>query len=102
MPANTNFFQRSTAVSLPFFRIVIDQKGSGDVWLRGKQRRGDHKGKQCCERAVIAQEREMLQQKLDEIIAFECMFCGEVMIKSIHTSFITPEDEANEGSEWAI
>ncbi|CAH0484995.1 unnamed protein product [Peronospora farinosa] len=25
-----------------------------------------------------------------------------VMIKSIHTPFITPEDEANEGGEWAI
>jgi hypothetical protein len=47
-------------------------------------------------------EREMVQQKLDEIVAAECIFCGEVMIKSIHVPFITDEDEAREGAEWRI
>ncbi|CAK4621311.1 hypothetical protein LEN26_021232 [Aphanomyces euteiches] len=47
-------------------------------------------------------ERELIQQKLDEIVAAECIFCGEVMIKSIHAPFITDEDEAREGAEWRI
>ncbi|EQC35886.1 hypothetical protein SDRG_06635 [Saprolegnia diclina VS20] len=47
-------------------------------------------------------ERELVQQKLDEIVASECIFCGEVMIKSIHLPFITDEDEAREGAEWRI
>ncbi|OQR96192.1 vacuolar protein sorting-associated protein 18 [Thraustotheca clavata] len=47
-------------------------------------------------------ERELVQQKLDEIIASECIFCGEVMIKSIHLPFITEDDEAREGAEWQI
>uniref|UniRef100_M4BA20 Uncharacterized protein n=1 Tax=Hyaloperonospora arabidopsidis (strain Emoy2) TaxID=559515 RepID=M4BA20_HYAAE len=42
------------------------------------------KAKSAAKEQSIAQEREMVQQKLDEIVAFECMFCGEVMIKSIH------------------
>ncbi|KAF0697671.1 Aste57867_11642 [Aphanomyces stellatus] len=46
-------------------------------------------------------EREMVQQKLDEIVAAECIFCGEVMIKSIHLPFITEEDEAREGADWS-
>ncbi|RHY78201.1 hypothetical protein DYB34_002015, partial [Aphanomyces astaci] len=44
-------------------------------------------------------ERDVVQLKLDEIVAAECIFCGEVMIKSIHTPFITDEDEAREGAD---
>ncbi|CCI41742.1 unnamed protein product [Albugo candida] len=50
----------------------------------------------------LAQEKEIVQQKLDDIIASECIFCGDIMIKSIHTPFLTPEDEAKEGADWAI
>ena len=47
-------------------------------------------------------ERDVLQHQLDEIIASECIFCGEVMIQSITMPFVTTEEWANEGSDWVI
>jgi hypothetical protein len=90
MPSSTNMFQRSLAAAIPF--------------LKEKQNRNNNNAKDDPEsnQQNLAQERDMVQQKLDEIIASECIFCGEAMIKSIHQPFITPEDEEREGAEWKI
>uniref|UniRef100_A0AAV1V4J9 Pep3/Vps18 beta-propeller domain-containing protein n=2 Tax=Peronospora matthiolae TaxID=2874970 RepID=A0AAV1V4J9_9STRA len=101
MPASTNFFQRPLS-AFPFLNLSSSEKEAMTPGSEGSSAATTAKAKSAAKEQSIAQEREMVQQKLDEIIASECMFCGEVMIKSIHTPFITPEDEANEGSEWAI
>ncbi|KAE8911732.1 Vacuolar protein sorting-associated protein 18 [Phytophthora fragariae] len=101
MPASTNFFQRPLS-AFPFLNLSSSEKEVMTPGAEGISVAATAKAKNAAKVQSIAQEREMVQQKLDEIIASECIFCGEVMIKSIHTPFITPEDEANEGSEWAI
>lgn len=45
-------------------------------------------------------ERELVQSKLDSIVASECIYCGEVMIKTITMPFITQDDEEREGADW--
>lgn len=97
MPATTNFFQRPLS-AIPFLNLTTSEKEAMNP-------NGDAANATSASDAAkqsIAQEREMVQQKLDEIIASECIFCGEVMIKSIHTPFITPDDELSEGAEWKI
>ncbi|KAG6576402.1 Vacuolar protein sorting-associated protein 18 [Phytophthora cinnamomi] len=101
MPASTNFFQRPLS-AFPFLNLSSSEKEVMTPGAEGSSAAATAKAKNAAKEQSIAQEREMVQQKLDEIIASECIFCGEVMIKSIHTPFITPEDEANEGSEWTI
>lgn len=97
LPASTNFFQRPLS-SFPFLNLTSGDKENNDANAKNASKAtADAAAKQ-----ALAQEREMVQQKLDEIIASECLFCGEVMIKSIHLPFITPEDEMQEGSEWTI
>ncbi|RLN02542.1 hypothetical protein BBJ28_00014298 [Nothophytophthora sp. Chile5] len=101
MPTTTNFFQRPLA-AFPFLNLTSSEKEVMTPGAEGASAASTAKAKNAAKEQSIAQEREMVQQKLDEIIASECIFCGEVMIKSIHTPFITPEDEASEGSEWTI
>uniref|UniRef100_A0AAV1VIA3 Uncharacterized protein n=1 Tax=Peronospora matthiolae TaxID=2874970 RepID=A0AAV1VIA3_9STRA len=101
MPASTNFFQRPLS-AFPFLNLSSTEKEAMTPGSEGSSAATTAKAKSGAKEQSIAQEREMVQQKLDEIIASECIFCGEVMIKSIHAPFITPEDDANEGSEWAI
>ncbi|KAI8987094.1 Pep3/Vps18/deep orange family-domain-containing protein [Pilobolus umbonatus] len=49
-----------------------------------------------------ASERiEKLRHDLDDIVAQQCIFCGDNMIKSIHLPFITEED-ADIVSSWMI
>lgn len=40
------------------------------------------------------------QEELDDIIASECLYCGEVMIKSIADPFVKPDDV--EVYSWTI
>ncbi|OWZ14612.1 Vacuolar protein sorting-associated protein [Phytophthora megakarya] len=101
MPTSTNFFQRPLS-AFQFLNLSSNEKEVMTPGAEGSSAAATAKAKNAAKEQSIAQEREMVQQKLDEIIASECIFCGEVMIKSIHTPFITPEDEANEGSEWTI
>jgi vacuolar protein sorting-associated protein 18 len=42
-----------------------------------------------------------LQTELDEIIAADCLLCGDIMINSIDTPFID-EDEEAEILAWAL
>lgn len=44
---------------------------------------------------------EQLKEELDDIIASECVLCGEMMIKSIDQPFIGSE-EIDVASSWAI
>ena len=50
----------------------------------------------------IVTERETVQSKLDRIVAPECLYCGEVMIKTITAPFVMPEEAAGEGADWSI
>ncbi|XP_026855194.2 vacuolar protein sorting-associated protein 18 homolog [Electrophorus electricus] len=44
--------------------------------------------------------REQLKSDIDDIIASECAYCGELMIKSIDKPFIDPEKFEEEMSSW--
>lgn len=90
----SNFFQRPLS-TLSFLNLNNAEKDGANGEANAKET-------SAAQQQNLTQEREMVQQKLDEIIASECIFCGEVMIKSIHTPFIAPEDDALEGAEWTI
>lgn len=96
LPARTPFFQRPLA-ALPFLNLSSSEK---DVMTPGHD--GGDGTTAAAKEHALAQERELVQQKLDDMIASECIFCGEVMIKSLHTPFISIEDDWMEGQEWAI
>lgn len=96
LPASGTFFQKPLVSAFPFLNL-----GSGDK-ENAANNGTDAAAAAKAAKQSLAQEREMVQQKLDEIVASECLYCGDVMIKSIHLPFITPEDEQQEGSEWAI
>lgn len=44
--------------------------------------------------------REQIKSDIDDIIASECVYCGELMIKSIDKPFIDPEKFEEEKSSW--
>lgn len=44
---------------------------------------------------------EQLREELDDIVASECVLCGDIMIKSIDQPFIGDE-EIDIASSWAI
>lgn len=98
LPASGNFFQRPLS-AFPFLNLTSGDKENAAV---NSDAAANSSAAAKAAKQSLAQEREMVQQKLDEIVASECLFCGDVMIKSIHLPFITPEDEQQEGSEWAI
>ncbi|XP_055729356.1 vacuolar protein sorting-associated protein 18 homolog isoform X1 [Salvelinus fontinalis] len=44
--------------------------------------------------------REQIKSDIDDIIACECVYCGELMIKSIDKPFIDPQKFEEEKSSW--
>ncbi|MBN3326234.1 VPS18 protein, partial [Atractosteus spatula] len=44
--------------------------------------------------------REQIKSDIDDIIAAECVYCGELMIKSIDKPFIDPQKYEEEKSSW--
>jgi len=44
--------------------------------------------------------REQIKSDMDDIIASECVYCGELMIKSIDKPFIDPQKFEEEKSSW--
>lgn len=44
---------------------------------------------------------ESLRHQLDDIVADQCVVCGDILIHSIHVPFIT-EEEAEIASSWII
>lgn len=49
----------------------------------------------------ITNRIETLRYELDDIVAHQCVMCGDIMINSIHIPFIS-EDEADYAASWAI
>lgn len=44
--------------------------------------------------------REQIKSDIDDIIASECVYCGDLMIKSIDKPFIDPQKFEEEKSSW--
>ena len=44
--------------------------------------------------------REQVRAELDDLIASECVFCGDIMVKSIDKPFIGDEDFERVLAEW--
>ncbi|RWS29735.1 hypothetical protein B4U80_08207 [Leptotrombidium deliense] len=44
--------------------------------------------------------KEQLQNELDDIVSSECLFCGEIMIKSVDMPFIFPEESNSVLEGW--
>lgn len=44
--------------------------------------------------------REKLMNELDDLIASECLFCGEIAIRSVDEPFIDPEDYEQVMNDW--
>nr|XP_023658140.1 vacuolar protein sorting-associated protein 18 homolog [Paramormyrops kingsleyae] len=44
--------------------------------------------------------REQIKSDIDDIVAAECVYCGELMIKSIDKPFINPQKYDEEMSSW--
>lgn len=52
------------------------------------------------EKAITARIED-LRCQLDDIVAHQCVMCGDIMIDSIHVPFIG-EEEADTAASWAI
>ncbi|CAO3584041.1 unnamed protein product [Absidia cylindrospora] len=51
--------------------------------------------------ATMTTTREQLEEELDDIVASECILCGDIMVKSINLPFVNDE-EIDAMNEWAI
>lgn len=51
-------------------------------------------------RAVTEDSVEKLKADQDELVASECVLCGEFMIRSIDQPFITPEEYDDVMKSW--
>ncbi|KAI4319817.1 hypothetical protein MLD38_033371 [Melastoma candidum] len=69
--------------------------------LPGSQARRDQNGGINDEPVTSTTSAEKLRQQLDDAIAGECPFCGELMIREITLPFILPK-EAQEVTSWEI
>lgn len=98
MPTSTKFFHRPL-LAFPYLNLSSGEKEVVTPGIIGVGAVATGKAKKAAKEQSVAQERKMVQQKLNDIIASKCIFWGEVMIKSVHTPFITPENDANKGSE---
>lgn len=46
------------------------------------------------------QSREQIKADIDDIVAAECVYCGELMIRSIDKPFIDPQKYEEEMQSW--
>jgi len=51
---------------------------------------------------VSVNQIDTLKDELDDYIASECIYCGDVMIKSIAEPFISPEDQMDIASWYHL
>lgn len=51
--------------------------------------------------AIRVARSEQLKEELDDIVAGECVLCGEIMIKTIDQPFIG-EDEVDVVMSWSV
>jgi len=47
-----------------------------------------------------ATSRESIKSDIDDVVASECVYCGELMIKSIDKPFIDPQKFEEERASW--
>ena len=45
-------------------------------------------------------KKDMIRAELDDLIASECIHCGDIMIKLIDKPFIEPEEFDKVSQEW--
>lgn len=50
----------------------------------------------------VAEELEKLREELDDLVASECVLCGELMIRSIDQAFIQALEERDEIDSWLL
>lgn len=50
---------------------------------------------------VVVARSEQLKEELDDIVASECLLCGDFMIKTIDAPFVS-EDEGELTAGWAV
>lgn len=51
-------------------------------------------------KGIAATSREQIISDIDDIVASECAYCGELMIKSIDKPFIDPQKFEQDKSSW--
>lgn len=51
-------------------------------------------------KGTVVSSREQIKSDIDDIVASECVYCGELMIKSIDKPFIDPGKFEEEKSSW--
>ena len=51
-------------------------------------------------RSLKMSRKDTIRAELDELIASECIHCGDIMIKLIDKPFIEPEDFESVSQEW--
>ncbi|XP_022148071.1 vacuolar protein sorting-associated protein 18 homolog [Momordica charantia] len=71
------------------------------ITLLGGETRKDSNGSSAEESISSMTPADKLRTQLDDAIAGECPFCGELMIREISLPFISPE-EAHQVSSWEI
>ncbi|KAI9908092.1 hypothetical protein PsorP6_016426 [Peronosclerospora sorghi] len=91
MPVSTNLFHRPLA-AFSFLNLSSSEKEVMTQGVEGNIAAVNAKAKNSAKEQSIAQEREILQQKLDEIIASECIFCGEKFLSRTQLSNIQCTD----------
>jgi hypothetical protein len=52
--------------------------------------------------STSAQGRAEAKTEMDEIVAEECVFCGDMMIASIDQPFISPEQQDDWLRSWTL
>ncbi|KAI9906297.1 hypothetical protein PsorP6_002773 [Peronosclerospora sorghi] len=76
MPVSNNLFHRPLA-AFSFLNLYSSEEEVMTPGVEGNSAAVNAEAKNAAKEQSIAQEREMVQQKHDEIIASECIFCDE-------------------------
>ncbi|KAH1104100.1 hypothetical protein GLYMA_13G301100v4 [Glycine max] len=70
--------------------------------LMGSEARRESNGTLSPEESIPSMTIDKLRSQLDDAIASECPFCGDLMIREISLPFINPEEEQHVLSSWEI
>lgn len=74
----------------------LNQFGSGSQSLKKKQQEEKDN------LISMINKMDKLKEELDDLIASDCPFCGDIMISSISKPFILEEENEREIEMWAI
>ena len=53
-----------------------------------------------CSRSAAPSRSDQARAELDDLIASQCLFCGDVMVKSIDKPFVEDDDYDEVMKEW--